>query len=127
MTNSEQYVPGVCNIGSKEVAKRRALGWIGLAASILLWATFIVLKTAAPWRLTLIVPVMLAALGFLQAKWRFCAMYGLSGAFKFGPKSGRPDTPIPGESRDKDRRTSLLIIGLSALIGLAVAVSAYYI
>jgi hypothetical protein len=126
MTDSERYVPGACNIGPKEVAKRRVLGWIGLVATLLLWATMIVLKTAPAWRLLSFVPAMLAALGYSQAHARFCVKYGFDGAYKFGAKSGRPDGLQQAESRGKDRRKAFAIIGLATLIGLAVAFAAYF-
>jgi hypothetical protein len=126
-TSDQEYIPGVCNIGPKEIAKRRALGWIGLAASVVLWTTFIVLKTAAAWRLFVFVPAMLSALGFLQTRWRFCAKHGCDGTFKFGSKTGRTDSVEQAEFRRKDRQTALLIVGLATLIGVAVAVAAYYI
>jgi hypothetical protein len=125
--SNQEYVPGVCNIGPGEIRKRRALGWIGLAATILLWATFIALKTAAPWRLLLFVPALLAALGFLQSAWHFCAKYGFDGAFKFGRTVGRADSPEQADFRRKDRRTAVTIIGLSALVGIATAAAGYFV
>jgi hypothetical protein len=127
MIDSEQYIPGIRNIGPKEVAKRRALGWIGLVASVLFWATCVFFHMSPPWRLLLFVPVTLSSLGFLQAGWHFCAQYGLKGAFKFGSTNGRVDSVEQTGCRGKDRQTALLIIGLSALIALAVAAAAYYI
>jgi len=32
-----QYIPGVCNIGTEEIKKRKQAGWIGLIATIVLW------------------------------------------------------------------------------------------
>jgi hypothetical protein len=124
MTDSEQYIPGVCNIGGNEVAKRRIMGWIGLAACVVLWAAFIVLKAAAVWRLVLFVPALLAALGFLQATRRVCVIYGLSGTYKVGSGGKRRLVEL-ADDRRQDRRTSLRIIGYSMLIALAVTAVAY--
>ena len=38
MTQTE-YVPGVCNIGPDEIARRRNLGWVALAITLLLLLT----------------------------------------------------------------------------------------
>jgi hypothetical protein len=122
-----EYIPGVCNIGPAEVKKRRALGWIGLVATILLWATFVVLKTAASWRLFLFVPALLAALGFIQSAWHFCVKYGFEGAFKFGRNVGRSDSPEQAEFRSKDRRTAIVILALSALAGIVTAAAGYFV
>jgi len=124
---TEEYIPGVCNIGRAETKLRRAIGWIGLAASIILWASFIFLKAGAAWRLLLFFPVAISAVGFLQAAWHFCANFGLRGVFNFGPGVGRTDTVEQAEFRRQDRRTALQIIGLSTLAGIAVAVAAYLI
>jgi len=119
------YIPGVCNIGRAEIKMRRALGWLGLIATVLLWALFIAMKTPAPWRLTLFVPAFLAAMGYLQAAWHFCAKFGLGGVFNFGPNVGRTDTIQQAEYRKQDRRTALRIVGLATLTATLVAVVAY--
>ena len=122
-----QYIPGVCNIGRAEIRQRWIAGWIGVAASVLLLAILVLFKTAVAWRLLVFFPATLAAVGFLQAAWHFCAKFGLGGVFNFGPDLGQTDTVEQAEFRKKDRRTALLIIGLSLLIGLAVAAAAYFV
>ena len=62
--DDREYIPGVCNIGRGEVKKRRVLGWIGLVATVLLWATLVALKTAPLWRLLLFVPALLCRARF---------------------------------------------------------------
>ncbi len=115
------YVPGVCNIGRVEIRRRRQIGWIGLAATVVLWAVFWVLRVPAPWRLFLFLPAMMSATGFLQAALHFCAGFGLRGVFNFGPEVGRTDTVEQSEFRRQDRRKARLIGLYSALIGIAVA------
>jgi hypothetical protein len=122
----EQYVPGVCNIGAGEVRKRGTVGWIGLIATIVIWAAFVALNTAPHWRLLLFVPAMISALGFLQARQHFCIKYGFRGTHKFGRDVGEPDPADRTDSRRKDRRTSLAILGLAALVGAASAAAAYF-
>ena len=80
---------------------------------------------APAWRLLLFFPASLAAVGFLQAAWHFCAKFGLNGVFNFGPNVGRTDTVEQAEFRRQDRRTALKIIALSALAGHIVAAVAY--
>jgi hypothetical protein len=122
-----EYIPGVCNIGRGEVKKRRVLGWMGLVATVLLWSTFVALKSAAVWRLFLFVPALVAALGFIQSAWHFCVKYGFEGAFKFGRNVGRSDGPEQAEFHRKDRRTALTILVLSALVGIATATVGYFV
>ena len=83
-----QYVPGACNIGKVEIGRRQMLGWIGLFGGLALCAIFVVADIKPFWRLTLFLPAMLAAMGFLQAAWRFCAAFGFGGVFNVGPTLG---------------------------------------
>jgi hypothetical protein len=122
---NREYIPGVCNIGQAEIKQRRALGWIALAACLVLWAALVVFKAAAAWRWLVFLPATLAAIGFLQAAWHFCAKFGLGGVFNFGPTVGKTDTVEQAEFRKQDRRMALKIIGLSMLVGLLVAAAVF--
>jgi hypothetical protein len=122
----QEYIPGVCNIGRAEIRQRLVVGWVALVATSALWAAFILLKFVPPWRFVLFFPASLAATGFLQAAWHFCAKFGLRGVFNFGSDVGQTDTVEQAEFRRQDRRTALKIIGLSALVGVIVAAAAYF-
>ncbi len=126
MDESAHYVPGVCNIGRAEIRRRRLVGWMALAATAALWIGFAVFSVAPSWRLVLFVPGSIAATGFLQAAWHFCATFGVLGLSNFGPNVGRTDTVEQAEFRRHDRRTAIKIIVLSMLAGVAVAASAYF-
>jgi hypothetical protein len=126
MSGRAEYIPGVCNIGRAEIRQRQLIGWCALAATIGFWIALAVFPVAAPWRLLLFFPASLAATGFLQAAWHFCAKFGLRGVFNFGPRAGQTDTVDQAEFRRQDRRTALKIISLSALAGAAVAAAAYF-
>ncbi|MGE3243635.1 MAG: hypothetical protein AB7I57_21370, partial [Pirellulales bacterium] len=116
---------GVCNIGRAEVRQRWRIGWIGLAATVGAWITCSLLGVAPAWRLALFVPASIAATGFLQAAWHFCATFGVLGRSNFGPTIGHTDTIEQAEFRRQDRRTALKIIALSLLAGAVVAAAAY--
>ena len=126
MATSNEYIPGVCNIGRAEIRQRKFLGWIALAITVGLWITLVVLGVAPAWRLVLLVPASIAATGFLQAAWHFCATFGVLGRSNFGPNVGRTDTVEQAEFRRQDRRTALKIIALSILAGAAVTAIAYF-
>jgi len=123
---SQQYIPGVCNIGRAEIKRRKIVGWIALATTVALWAALAAAGASAAWRLVLFVPATVAAIGFLQAAWHFCANFGLRGVLNFGPNVGKTDTVEQAEFRRQDRRKALQIIGLSLLAGAAVAAAAYF-
>jgi hypothetical protein len=126
-SHNEKYIPGVCNIGRAEIKHRLLIGWISLAACVVFWVAFSVFKIPAAARLVLFLPATLAATGFLQAAWHFCAKFGLGGVFNFGPEVGQTDSVEQAEFRRRDRRTALKIVGLSALAGSIVAAAAYFV
>jgi hypothetical protein len=123
MTSGAEYIPGVCNIGTAEISRRRQSGWIGLGATVLLWIAFFIFRVPAPWRLFLFLPAALGASGFLQAAFHFCAAFGMRGVFNFGPEAGKTDTVEQAEFRRQDLRKARLISLYSALIGGAVALA----
>ncbi len=72
MSETANYIPGMCNIDPKEVLKRRQLGYMGLAATALLLAVFIAFDASWWIRLLIFIPAFTGATGFLQAKNKFC-------------------------------------------------------
>jgi len=121
-----KYIPGVCNIGTAEIKKRKQAGWMGFIITVLLWAVFIWFDIPPVWRLTLFFPTMMSATGFLQAYMHFCAYFGFAPLFNFGPKVGKTDTVQQAEFRAKDKRKAWLIIIYSVIVGIIVAIIAYY-
>ena len=119
-----KYIPGVCNIGPAEINKRKQAGWIGLIATIALWAIFIWFDIPSIWRLTLFLSAMMSATGFLQAYMHFCAYFGFASLFNFGDV-GKTESVSQAELRAKDKRKAWQIVIYAILIGLAVALIAY--
>lgn len=124
---NQEYIPGVCNIGKAEMRKRWAVGWVATIVCVLFLGLCLVFSIASVWRLLVFFPATVAAIGFLQHAWHFCARFGLGGVFNFGPNVGTTDSVEQAEYRKKDRRTALQLIGLSLLISAAVAAAAYFI
>jgi hypothetical protein len=121
-----EYVPGVCNIGPAETRKRRQSGWIGAGVTLLAWVLFLVFRVPAPWRLLLFFPAAVGASGFFQAALHFCAAFGMRGVFNFGSRVGKTDTVEQAEFRIKDRSKSRQISAYSALVGVVVAIAAFF-
>ena len=126
MSSTNEYVPGVCNIGPAEIRRRMTAGWFGLGATLLVWAACILLRVPQAWRLLLFFPAAGAAVGFLQAAMHFCAAYGLLGVFNVAAAAGKTDTIEQAEFRRTDRNKAFQIILLSALIGLAAAATGFF-
>jgi len=120
-----EYIPGVCNIGPAEIAKRRRSGWAGAAATVAVWAALAAVDAPPPLRLLTFFPATMAAAGFLQAAMHFCAYFGFASLFNFGPEAGKTDTVAEAEFRRKDRRKAWQILGYSVAVGFGVAVAAY--
>lgn len=125
MSAPTEYIPGVCNIGPAEIKRRQQAGWAALIATVALWLLLIILDAPAPWRLLLFFPASFAALGFLQARLRFCAGFGMQGLRNFGPQAGKTDTVEQAEYRRKDRQKAIQIGLYAALMGLVVALAAF--
>ena len=123
-TIQNQYIPGVCNIGNEEIKMRKRAGWFGAVATVILWIVFIWLDTPHIWRLTLFVPAMMSATGFIQAYSHFCAYFGFTSLFNFG-NIGKTDSVEQAEFRAQDRKRAWQIVVHSMLIGLAVSFIAY--
>src|SRR3989338_1590612 len=120
----DKYIPGVCNIGPAEIKKRKQAGLIGVRVTGVLVVLFIWLDSSSIWRLTLFIPAMMSATGFLQAYMHFCAYFGFASLFNFGDV-GKTDSVQQAEFRVKDRKKAWQIIIYSVLIGLAVAIIAF--
>lgn len=117
---NDQYVPGVCNIGPDETARRRRVGEVGAAVTVGLAALLVLTRAPRPWRLLLALPATASALGFLQAAQRFCAYFGWRGVFNFG-RPGAGHTVDEAAARADDRRRAIRLALQSMGIGLAVA------
>ncbi len=116
----ETYVPGVCNIGPAEIARRRQAGHVGATAAIGLLLALLVLNAPRPARLLVAIPAAGAASGYLQARLRFCAGFGSAGVYNFGTV-GSTVAVLDPDARARDRRRSLEISATSGAIGLLVA------
>lgn len=120
------YVAGQCNIGGAEVTRRRTVGWIGLAATVLLLGVLFWAGVNPWWRLTAFVPAFLSASGFLQAHFRFCSGFARAGLFNFGPLGERQHVADEA-SRRKDLQRGNQINLYAAAIGAAVAIVSVFV
>ena len=116
-----EYIPGVCNIGPAEIARRRQAGWVGVVASIVFLLLFILLHIPPIFRLIIFLPASLAATGFLQAYLHFCAGFGSKGIYNVMKPAGVTESVEKEEFRKKDRKKAQQIMLYSVLIGLVIA------
>jgi hypothetical protein len=120
--NNDKYIPGVCNIGPAERAKRRQSGYVGLLAAVILLVTLVAIGAARGWRLFLIIPLFAAALGFLQDWFHFCIGFGLKGLYNVINSVGTTDSVSQAEYRAKDKKKAISILWTSLAISVIIAV-----
>jgi hypothetical protein len=120
---SIDYVPGFCNIGPAEIARRRRAGHVGLAIALVLLAGLVAIDAPPAARLILVLPAAAAASGYLQAWLRFCAGFGARGIFNFG-ELGHTDDVVDPVARARDRAKARGIALASLAIGIVAAVIA---
>jgi len=117
-----EYIPGTCNIGKGEVRKRQLVALVGLFFSITTLLAFSTVETPTAARLGIFFPLMVASVGFVQSRSKFCLAYGFAGTFNVG-KMGDIKRVSSKEDRAADRKTALVILGKSFLFAaLATAV-----
>ena len=110
-----QYIPGTCNIGKGEVRRRQLVAIVGLFFSISTLLTFNTVDAPAAIRLGIFFPLMVASVGFVQSRSKFCLAYGFAGTFNVG-KMGDIKRVASKEDRAADRKTALVILGKSFLL-----------
>ena len=76
---STNYVPGVCNINPVEIRQRRMSGHVGLLITGVLIALVFVLHASSYLRIVIFMPAFISAIGYLQARNKFCVGYAGAG------------------------------------------------
>jgi hypothetical protein len=117
----ESYQPGVCNIGAAEVSRRRKIGHLGVALTVIILMVALTAGWPAWTRLVTGLTVGLAASGYLQAYYHFCAGFGSRGVYNFaspGQTNNVNDRAAHLADLAKARRIELMALGAGLLFGL---------
>jgi hypothetical protein len=115
-TPPAQYRAGVCNIGPAEIARRRRAGYAGVGAAVALGVVLLVVDAPNTARLIVGIPLAAGAMGFLQARLRFCAGFGMAGIRNFGAL-GSVERVEDAAARHADRMKAYRISLAAAAIG----------
>jgi hypothetical protein len=122
---STEYIPGKCNIGREEIARRRNFGLASLIVLILLLGGLILAGVNPIWRLFVFIPAASVASGFLQAHFHFCSGFARIGAYNFG-RPGEKHEVGDETSKTKDRKKGNQITLYSVIFGAIVALAAVF-
>jgi len=117
---SNEYTPGMCNIGPAERRMRRRSGFLGLIVTLVVLIILLATDVHWAWRLVLVVPATVGALGFLQDRLHFCVGFGMKGIFNVINSAGVTDNVELEAFRQADRRKAIKILFYSLAIGLIV-------
>lgn len=121
-SQNSSYQAGACNIGPAEIRRRRNSGLLMAGFSLLMALVMMALGVWPLTRFLIAAPVASAAVGFLQARFHFCAGFGLAGVYNFGAP-GTTHQVEDDAAREADRRRSLAIFGGALLIGAGVGLA----
>ncbi len=121
---STEYVPGTCNIGAGEVRQRQVVAGIGFLLFVSSAITLFAMDSPRGARLALFLPLMMASIGWVQSRKKFCLAYGFMGTFNFG-KLGQLSRVHDKSALRADRSTALKIL-LQGLAYAAIATGVIY-
>ena len=116
---STEYIAGSCNIGNGEVRRRKFVALIGAAITLTTATTLFTTDQSRIARLSIFIPAIIFAIGFVQSRKKFCLAYGLAGTFNFGGL-GDVKRVQSEEDRKADRKTALSILTQSAMLAVAI-------
>jgi hypothetical protein len=116
---SSEYIAGSCNIGKGEIRRRQSVALVGLFLVFFSASTILGTEQSRSVRLSIFLPAMIFAVGFIQARKKFCLAYGLAGTFNFG-KLGSITKVQSKADKKADRKTAINIFVQSALLAAAI-------
>lgn len=113
---SDVYIPGTCNLGKSEVKRRQFVALLGLALSLFsavsLWNASLTTKA------TVVLPLFVFSVGYVQSRKKFCMAYGFAGSFNLGKLGELARVSDPAD-RAADRKMALRILLEAALLAVA--------
>lgn len=121
---SGQYTSGKCNIGPVEIKRRYRIGYIGLILMILFILIAEIFGIPGLWKLLIFIPAYYSFSGFIQARKKFCYVYGYKGVYSL--KGRQTFTRVSDEDSVRaDRKTVFEIVSM-VIAGSAIVTAVYY-
>jgi hypothetical protein len=116
---SGDYRPGACNIGPREIAKRRAFGVAGIVATVVLGVVLVAIDAPQIARAIVLIPLWGAIISLEQARRKFCAGFAYAGIRSM---NGSDATESVAEATDLavDRAAARRLVAECGAIALAI-------
>ncbi len=118
------YIPGTCNIGKGEIRRRQVVALIGAVLSAFTLAGLISTNAAPGARLGIFIPLLVASIGWIQSRKKFCLAYGFMGTFNFG-KLGQLSKVSDKSAQAADRKTAVSILAQSLALAAILTLIVY--
>ena len=122
--SADTYIPGTCNIGKGEIRRRQVVALIGAVLSAFTLAGLISTNAAPGARLGIFIPLLVASIGWIQSRKKFCLAYGFMGTFNFG-KLGQLSKVSDKSAQAADRKTALSILAQSLALAAILTLIVY--
>lgn len=112
------YQAGACNIGPREIAKRRAFGILGLAITSVLAVVLVAIDAPPIARAVVILPLWGALVSLEQARRRFCAGFAFAGIRSVAGSDATEAVADPADLAT-DRAAARVMVAYCGAIALA--------
>ena len=116
-----EYRPGACNIGPREIAKRRAFGIAGIVSSVVLGIALVAIDAPQIARAIVLIPLWGALISLEQARRRFCAAFAYAGIRSVSGSNATESVADPADLA-LDRAAARRLVGYCGVIALAITV-----
>lgn len=103
------YVAGQCNLGTEEIRRRMNIGWLGVVVTFLVVLILEIFDAPKMYRIIVLPTIGVALSGFLQARHRFCYLYGWRGIFSIAGRK-KFEKVVDNADLKKDRNTAIQIV-----------------
>jgi len=113
-----EYRPGACNIGPREIARRRAYGVAGIVSALVLGAALVALDAPAIARAIVIFPLWGAIVSLEQARRKFCAGFAFAGIRSVAGSDATESVADPADLA-ADRAAARTMVAYCGAIALA--------
>lgn len=118
------YRPGACNIGPREIAKRRAYGISGIVASVVLGVVLVASDAPQIARAIVLFPLWGAIISLEQARRKFCAGFAYAGIRSVNGSDATESVADPADLA-RDRAAARWLVTYCG--GIALAITAVFV